>query len=222
MADEKKSFSDLLSEAPLAASEDTVSLVGALARSSKPGKFVLVLSQGGSVTLDVKAVKAHHVIGGGVGQLLVQVDVDRAQVPDSAKEAATPAGTTFTGIHDIKHPILDKYPWEEPVRTHPETDLGAAGVNPAGGPFTGFHDIKHPILDKYPWEEPVRTNPEIDHAPFALATAQQAPPASLSAMQAAPAMGGTRTFFTWDINTGWKDHYKNPLLDATGHPPYLD
>jgi hypothetical protein len=41
MADEKKSFSDLLSEAPLVPNEDTVTLVGALARSSQAGKFVL-------------------------------------------------------------------------------------------------------------------------------------------------------------------------------------
>jgi len=222
MADAKKSFDDLLSEAPLAANEDTVSLVGALARSSQPGKFVLALSQGGSVTLDVSAVKSHQVIGGGVGQLLVQVDVDRAQVPDSVREAANPAGITFTGYHDIKHPILDKYPWEEPVKTHPETDLGfGAAASPAGLPFTGYHDIKHPTLDKYPWEEPVKTHPETDLAPFALATPQQAPAESLSAMQAAPGPAG-RTFFSWDINTGFRDFYKRPILDATGRPPYLD
>jgi hypothetical protein len=58
MADEKKSFNELLSEAPLAAKEDTISLVGALERSHQPGKFVLVLGGGRTLTLEVEAVKA--------------------------------------------------------------------------------------------------------------------------------------------------------------------
>jgi hypothetical protein len=236
MADESKSFSDLLSEAPLASAEDTVSLVGSLARSSQPGKFVLVLGPGNSVTLDVDAVKGHQVIGGGVGQLLVQVDIDRAKIPETAQEAAKSAPNPFTGVHDVKHPILDKYPWEEPVKTSPEYDLGylpregAAGGEIRTG-VTGvtgvydlkqpFWDIKHPILDKPPWEEPVRTNPEYDLRPFALATPQQAPPAALSAMDAA-AGSALRTISVYDITTGYRDHYKNPIFDATGRPPYLD
>jgi hypothetical protein len=221
MAEKKKSFSDLLSEAPLAPAEDTVSLVGALARSSQAGKFVLALSQGNSITLDVDAVKGYQVIGGGVGQLLVQVDVDKTKVPQSAQAVAEPAKLPVTGVHDYKspaadykHPTLDKYPWEEPVHVHPE-------AAPAGSRFTGIHDYKHPTLDKHPWEEVVHTNPETDLAPFALATPQQAPESALTAMQHVAA-GPTRTFFSWDINTGWRDHYKNPLSDATGRPPYLD
>jgi hypothetical protein len=198
--------------------------VGALARSSQPGKFVLALSQGNSVTLDVDAVKGYQVIGGGVGQLLVQVDIDRAKAPESA--AASPAKLPITGVDDLKkpsadykHPIWDKYPWEEPVKTHPETDATFAATASPSSTYTGVHDVKHPILDKYPWEEPVRTHPETD-APFALATPQQAPESALAAMQGAPG-SAFRTFFSWDINTGWRD-YKNPILDATGRPPYLD
>ena len=40
MSDEKRSFSELVGEAPLARNEGTVSLVGALARSHESGKFV--------------------------------------------------------------------------------------------------------------------------------------------------------------------------------------
>jgi hypothetical protein len=198
MADEKKSFSDLLSEAPLAANEDTISLVGALARSNQPGKFVLATGSGNSLTLDVAAVKGHQVIGGGVGQLLVQVDVDRAQVPESAQQAIQKSGggVLQSGLPDVKHPT---------------------------------YDFKHPVLDKYPWEEPVRTNPETDLRPFALATEQQAPPSALAAMEASP-VSNFKTFFSWDINTpysldnntGHWDVHKNPILDATGRPPYLD
>jgi len=272
MADETKSFSDLLSEAPLASAENTVSLVGALARSSESGKFVLTTGPGSSVTLDVDAVKSYQVISGGVGQLIVQVDVDRASVPESATEASKAAPAYLKGIHDVKRPTLDKYPWEEPVKTSPEYDLGYAAKEASGGAeirtgiydlkhpysdikhpildkypweevvktnpetdlsyssaaaapardyFTGVWDIKHPILDKHPWEEPVRTNPELDLPPFALATPQQAPASALSAMQGA-ASTQLRTVLTYDITTGYRDHYKNPILDATGRPPYLD
>jgi hypothetical protein len=195
MADGTKSFSDLLSEAPLAATEDTVTLVGALARSNQPGKFVLALSQGNSVTLDIDAVKGYQVVGGGVGQLLVQVDVDRAQVPDSVQEAAQPNREILSGIYDYKQPAAD---YKSPIL-----------------------DYKHPTLDKYPWEEPVRTHPETDLAPFALATQQQAPPSALSAMQAG-ATNALRSIPTLDVNTGYRDYHKNPILDATGRPPYLD
>lgn len=91
MADKKKSFTELLSEAPLTTQEDTISLVGALGRSSQSGKFVLALGPGQSVTLDASAVKNYQVLGGGVGQVLVQIDVDRDKVPaDVAQQAAAP------------------------------------------------------------------------------------------------------------------------------------
>lgn len=88
MAEKKKSFTELLSEAPLAAPEETVTLVGALGRSSHAGKFVLATGPGASITLDVSAVKNYQVLGGGVGQVLVQVDVDRDKVPAEATQQA--------------------------------------------------------------------------------------------------------------------------------------
>jgi hypothetical protein len=84
MANEKK-FDELLSEAPLAAKEDTVTLVGALQRSHEPGKFVLAMGDGRNVTLDASAVKEHQVLGGAVGQRLVRVDVDRKKVPSDVQ-----------------------------------------------------------------------------------------------------------------------------------------
>jgi len=216
MADKKKTFNDLLSEAPLAANEDTVTLVGALSRSSQPGKFVLTTSPGNSVTLDVDAVKSHQVIGGGVGQLLVQVDVDRAKVPESATEAVLKSGGGIaqSGLPDVKHPALEKHPWEEPVRRYPEAMQAA---NFVGSVETGKYDMSHPSTDKLPWEESVRTHPETDLGPFALATEQQAPASALSAMQSPFGIHVTG----WrDMTHTWMD--KNPIADATGRPPYLD
>jgi len=140
MADEKKPFSELLNEAPLAPDENTVTLTGALARSSQPGKFVLATGTGNSVTLDVDAVKDYQVLGGGVGQVLVQLTVDRAKVPEAAQSAVkSESGIAQSGWPDIKHPIVDKYPWEEPVKI-------PGGAHPAATSFgtihTGVHDIK--------------------------------------------------------------------------------
>ena len=187
MADQTKSFDDLLSEAPLAANEDTVSLVGALARSNQPGKFVLMMSQGGSVTLETSAVKSHQVLGNAVGQTLVQVEVDKSKVPQSAVEAGGQVPLPTTGLVDLKRPPMDKNPLFD----------------------------KHPHFDKHPWLE-LGTSAQLDHPPFALATAQQAPAEALAALQATQA-AVTRTFFSWDINTGYLDN-KHPVQDGTsGH-----
>lgn len=84
MAAKEQSFEDLLKDAPSAPDGSTVSIVGSLAKSDDPKKFVLFLSDGSSLTLDTAAVKKHTVLGQSVGQTIVQVDVDR--------DAATAAG----------------------------------------------------------------------------------------------------------------------------------
>src|SRR5580704_8294957 len=86
MAEEKKSFEELLSSAPLAAKEDTVTLIGVLERSNQPGRFVLALDSGRSLTLEVKAVKDYRVLAGMVGQTVVEIDVARDHVPKEIKE----------------------------------------------------------------------------------------------------------------------------------------
>jgi hypothetical protein len=83
---EEKTFEELLDEAPLAASEDTVTLIGALERSHTEGKFVLVLGGGLNLTLDVAAVKKHQVLGSTVGQRLVRVEVDREGLPSGLQD----------------------------------------------------------------------------------------------------------------------------------------
>jgi hypothetical protein len=76
MAHEEGSFEELLSEAPLAPKLDTITVVGALSRSREPEKFVLTLANGHSLTLERKAVKSFTRLGGAVGQVLVQLELD--------------------------------------------------------------------------------------------------------------------------------------------------
>ncbi len=52
MASDKKSFADLVKEAPAAPAAGTASLAGALAQSSEAGKFVLTLQDRSAVTLE--------------------------------------------------------------------------------------------------------------------------------------------------------------------------
>ena len=80
MTSERK-FSELLSEAPLATNEGTVSLVGALQRSQEQGKFVLVLDGGQNIALDVQDVKEYQVLGEMIGQKIVRIEIDRHKVP---------------------------------------------------------------------------------------------------------------------------------------------
>lgn len=120
MAAKSKSFSELLSEAPLAAAEETVTLAGALGRSSQAGKFVLTMGPGQSVTLDQSAVKSYQVLGGGVGQLLVQVEVDKDKVPaEATQQAAAPfalatphhAAATNVGLTPVVADNLHTISW---------------------------------------------------------------------------------------------------------------
>lgn len=228
MADEKKSFSELLKDAPLAAQEDTVSLVGALERSNQPGKFVLAVAPGSSVTLDVDAVKGYQVLGGAVGQLLVQVDIDRARVPDSLPGGVTPALPTTgwrdlnTGSQDVKHQWQDYTGW-------PDLNTGAHDVH------TGWDDAKHA------WQDVTGATADLGYggygyggdpwggymgpalgaaAPFALATQHQAPQSALAAMQEGPTPFGLPITGWRDLKNPWQD--KRPWADATGRPPFLD
>jgi multidrug efflux pump subunit AcrA (membrane-fusion protein) len=78
MANDQTSFDDLVSQVPAA----TVSVVGTLAKSSESGKFMLVLQNGGTVTLETAAVKGHTVLGTSLGQTIVRVDVDVEKLRD--------------------------------------------------------------------------------------------------------------------------------------------
>jgi hypothetical protein len=142
MSEEKRSFSDLVSEAPLARNEGTISLVGALARSHESGKFVLALCAERSVTISIDAVREYRVLGGAVGQLLVQVEVDRDKVPRETLGELTGALAGFAGLkarQDVpKYPVFDA-PVQKPIVEATGT-LAENVVNPGygGDPYQRF------------------------------------------------------------------------------------
>jgi hypothetical protein len=90
MAKEESEFQKLLSEAPAAPSEDTVTAVGALSRTVDPARFVLTLANGRSETLEVAAVKSAKNIAGAIGQSLVQLELDAKRVPEHVRNSFLP------------------------------------------------------------------------------------------------------------------------------------
>ena len=135
MADQQKSFDDLVKEAPELPAAGTVSLVGTLARSNEAGKFVLTLQNGSTLTLETSAVKGHTVLGTSVGETIVRVDVDAKKLQSNPNPSPwfRPAAffhTNFGADH--------KNSWEEPVHPTGVTDHfgGYGALNPGGvSPF---------------------------------------------------------------------------------------
>jgi len=226
MTSEAKAFEDLVKEAPEAERAGTVSLVGTLARSSEPGKFVLVLQDGGALTLEIAAVKGHAVLGSSLGRTIVRVDVESSKAP---------ASVTAGAPQFVKIPFTDTTPYSD-------TGLWWDEKFP-------WQDQTKPHLDIKPWLDPGQLPPYFGAgpvqpggaAPFALATPQQVPPATLAALQGP----GASPFKFPPLETGWPDvkppytdntglpdvklplrdtgwRDKHPILDATGAPPYLD
>lgn len=85
MANDKESFRELLRDAPLLSKATTV--VGSLIRSSEPEKFVLMLVDGRSLTLDIDSIVDYSVLARSAGQIIVSVDVDTVNVPADMKTA---------------------------------------------------------------------------------------------------------------------------------------
>jgi hypothetical protein len=184
MADDDKLFKELLSEAPLAA--DTVTVVGALARTHEPDKFVLALADGHSVTLETKAVKSFTRLGGAIGQLLVQVELDAKLVPKDLY-LTHPGGGGKPPSSDWQHappPTL----WES-IQIKPSND-------PLGGGATALEP------EPSPWARIAG-----GLAPFALTTPHQAPAETLAALMQLYAVPNTLPAFQDIPITGYaRDH----------------
>jgi len=107
MSDER-SFAELLADAPRAADEKHVTLVGTLGKSDDPKTFVLYVSDGSPHTIDVAAVKKHTVLGHSVGRAIVQIEVEREHLPESLSRELGGLGYSLnegagTGVADIGH-----------------------------------------------------------------------------------------------------------------------
>jgi hypothetical protein len=82
MATNESDFAKLLLDAPMARDADIVTVAGILERTHDTARFMLRMSDGRSVVLDVDAVKSAKTIVGAVGQSLVQLELDAKRVPE--------------------------------------------------------------------------------------------------------------------------------------------
>lgn len=192
MASEKKSFSELLEEAPLASSKNTIQITGVLARSREPGKFILTTGEGQTVTLDVEAVKEHRVLSGMIGQTIVQVEVDRDQAPEEIRSGVQvqanfrkPPLADFT-VTFLDHPMTP--PWS-PTHSDVFQDY----------PFKNISEGAGTIQEQYVDPASFQGDPAAAQAamPFALATPHQAPGSPIH--EASLGMGYNTGI--WDLQT---------------------
>ncbi|MGD0304448.1 MAG: hypothetical protein ABSC71_06420 [Candidatus Acidiferrales bacterium] len=168
MATNETSFEQLLSRTALAPSSDTITVVGALARSPDPQKFVLGVQDGQTFTIDVAAVRKFKVVAESVGQILVELELDKAKLPAELRK------TVATASIEYKPPVRDAIPTAAEnitaVETASETIL--QHDHPLGS-FAAWWDVG-PGFGGGSFVGPV---------PFVAAAAHQAPAETIEAMQ---------------------------------------
>jgi hypothetical protein len=200
-----RSFAELVRELP--AQTDTTTLVGVLTPSPKEGHFRLTPHAGGEpLELPVDAVRSHSVLHHEHGQLLVQLETDRAKVLPLLEEYNLLGGTRtyltgYTWVSD--HHLIQKAFADPQEREQAELKFSHSDKLPAKDirsanfwekdPISDLHKYrKDPIQDSFLPQEAYRPMPPGDPAgqsgaglaPFVLATPHHAPAAPL-AMQAA-------------------------------------
>jgi hypothetical protein len=222
MAEDKSDFQKLLSEAPLASSADTVTVVGTLSRTPDAAHFMLTLADGRSVTLDVNAVKSAKKIAGAIGQSMVQLELDAKHVPEGVREMRpdmnfkAPAAETHPAIAELNTFIADQGHTGvfDPVHTGALDPAGTGAFDPVG---TGaFDPIGVPGQGNFMWAAAANTPWYADtaHAPFIAATPHQADPRAMAALSLFNnPFNGPRTYFS--LNVWTTDHHivMKPTVD---------
>jgi hypothetical protein len=165
MPKEESEFQKLLSEAPLAPSSDTLTVVGALSRSADPTHFVLTLLNGQSETLEVAVVKSARKIAGAIGQPLVELELDAKRVPekilDWVKKPPYNEGIGLTtdfifGVGDPQAPQAPNTGYLDITQTYGEH------IPPPTTPFTAAmpHQAGHPALYRKPPQKDLHVPPK--------------------------------------------------------------
>jgi len=197
MAKDESDFQKLLSEAPMAPSADTVTVVGVLARTADAARFMLTLPDGRSVTLDVDAVKSAKPIAGAIGQTVVQLELDPKHVPENLRPVGV-AGWTgtsdLTGILDSLGAVANKLlPSFDQTGLLDVSGLGDVVSFPQG--WGGFANL-------------------VSATPFVAAMAHQADPATMMAL----AQRTTTTYYSVIPNLDVASDPQPPLLKTHSDP----
>ena len=128
MATNESDFAKLLLDAPMARDADIVTVAGILERTHDTARFMLRMSDGRSVVLDVDAVKSAKTIAGAVGQSLVQLELDAKRVPEGlSSNYKYRDDVPITGAAGDVHYGTGLF---DQVGSHPAIE---AGVDPTAG-----------------------------------------------------------------------------------------
>jgi hypothetical protein len=204
MSTEEKSFADLVKEGPAQPAMGTISLIGTLAQSSEAGKFVLILQDGRSVTLEIAAVKGHAVLGASVGQAIVRVDIDAGKIPTISAPWDNSTPLPWLRIAGGVAPFIAAMPHQADPATIATLTQGMPGT---AGQFLTF-----PSLDPHRGgglhNPDFYTTPSLDVSPTSGSIANLDLP------------GGS---LQWLDKNPFHDHQKSPSADGTIpilYPPY--
>jgi hypothetical protein len=206
MAEDKSDFQKLLSEAPVASSADTVTVVGTLSRTPDAARFMLTLADGRSVTLDVSAVKSAKKIAGSIGQPMVQLELDSKHVPEGVREFRPeqyfkiPAAESHPAISEVNTFIADQGHTGMPDTVH--TGYRDSAFDPAANPAAAFNT---------PWYADTA-----QAAPFVAATPHQANPMTMAALSFFNGpFNGPRTYL-YNAYNWTTDHHvlQKPTIDV--------
>ena len=204
MSQDKKPFRELVTEAPVASKPQPISLVGALSRSSSEDQFALSFGDRRTVTLPVEAVEDYAILGSSMGQMIVRIDIDVDQVPETLRAIFSPPPVPWHQVYTpppdpwrytayavyppgglpVHTGSLDPHPYPPKVQFDPQHPLSATpAYRPEWGFKTPYQDHTGVILDPpHPWK--VQYDPPLQ--PFVAATPHQASLQTIAALQGVP------------------------------------
>jgi hypothetical protein len=238
MADDHKSFNELLSEAPLAS--DTVTVIGALSRTHELDKFMITLADGRSLTLPTNSVRSFSRLAGAIGQVVVQLELDAKLVPHDVARLEDHPGTIAAAdpqtilAADLPTVASLDQPATSPLHDLPVTIAELTGTGDPKLPSvdgTGVRDILNTgvadiggVGTAAEQIGPIGPGPVFGGvAPFALATPHQAPAETLAALTQLQGVAPLGLTFFWLDRQTVASQDKPPLADGTTvHHPYSD
>ena len=226
MSDER-SFAELLADAPRAADEKHVTLVGTLGKSDDPKTFVLYVSDGSPHTIDVAAVKKHTVLGHSVGRAIVQIEVDREHLPESLSQLGG-LGYSLnegagTGVADIGHttPVTDHLTIAifDVAPTAAFIDHGTPAYLDTIGTIVGADQhgtLQETISDPGTVIDPALRYAGAGISPFSLALQHHVAQAQIEAL--ASWNPGQRTYYGYPTPLSWGFDHHPPIFKVISDP----
>ncbi|MBV9539414.1 MAG: hypothetical protein JOY70_10815 [Acidisphaera sp.] len=226
----KDDFARTLRDAPMAPNQDTVTVIGTVARTANEDEFVLTVAGGQTFTIPVDAVKSSRTMAGAVGQSVVELALNASALPERMRDDL---GSSVAGAASLQTvPVRDyTIAWVDYSVYWTDQTLYYADHTIAAWDHTGIADLKIPEADVGPGKvigDPQGGNTLAENigpgipggdpgvfTPFTLAAPHQASAATMAALMGGAVPAG--------FKPPWRDGIKRPAEDGTfpiPRPPY--